>query len=76
MMPLRVVIPASVMKPIAVASDSVPPLTRIAKTLPTSANGTLAMMISASTPSRVRARSQASAIGVPAPISSRRAGTE
>ena len=51
-MPLRVLMPVSVMKPIMLATDSGCPAIHSAATLPISASGTLPMMISASTAER------------------------
>ena len=46
-MPFRVLMPASVTKPIMLATDSGKPAIQSAATLPTRANGTLPMIISA-----------------------------
>ena len=53
-MPLRVLMPASVTKPIMLATESGCPAIQSAATLPISASGTLPMMISASTGDRYR----------------------
>jgi hypothetical protein len=52
--PLRVLMPASVTKPIMLATDSGRPAIQRAATLPTSAKGTLPMIISARTAERYR----------------------
>ena len=51
-MPLRVLMPASVTKPIMLATESGSPAIQSAATLPISANGMLTMMIRASTAER------------------------
>ena len=51
---MRVLMPASVMKPIMLATESGCPAIQSATTLPISASGTLPMMISASTGDRYR----------------------
>ena len=51
-MPLRVAMPASVMKPIMLATDSGWPASHSAATEPMSASGTLPMMMSAKTAER------------------------
>ena len=51
-MPLRAAIPASVMKPTMLATDSGWPVSASAATEPISASGTLPMMIAASTAER------------------------